>query len=501
MISGSQKQIRTSLFDHEESHRDLRRLTVRGTASTFGAQSLKFVLGIGSTAILARILTPADYGLIAMTGVFTGFISMFKDAGLSMATVQQDRITHDQVSTLFWINLLLCFAISAVMFCAGPGIAAFYKEPRLIGVTWGLAVAFLLGGTTTQHMSLLRRQLRFNSLILIDISSMLLGIVTAVVMAFLGYRYWALVGMAIAMALGGTILTWVILPWIPGRPKRKTGTRRMLRFGSDILIFNIVNYFARQADNLLIGWMWGPVSLAFYEKAYRLLLMPVRQINGPMSSVIVPALSRMKADPQKLARFYLKALELLIGVSVPVVLGFCVFADELVLLWLGPNWVECAHLFRLLTVAAVLGAILNPSGWLMISSGNTRGYKWAGLASSVLIVTAFIIGLPYGARGVAIAYSVATALNFFPAWWFATRGTAVSYGRLLWSFVPVLVAGLIAAAAGHGILQVPIDGLNKLWGFAVAAFAYGGTYMVVLLIGFRRWHVYREVWCELRGRK
>lgn len=486
------------LFSSETVMADLKGRTVRGAATTFGGQGLAFVLGIGSTAILARILTPEDFGLIAMTVVFTGFISMFQDAGLAMATVQQPKISHEQVSTLFWMNTLLALGISLVVVLIAPVVAAFYSDPRLAGVTRGLALGIFVSGVATQHKALLRRQMKFAVLAWTDLGSMTIGVVAGVGLAWLGYGYWSLVGMAVMTAFSGAVWTWLLLPWIPGLPRRRVGAGKMLRFGTDILTFNVVNYFARQADNLLIGWLWGPVALGFYEKAYRILLMPVRQINGPMSAVVVPALSRINHDPERFARLYLKALELLTSVSVPVVLAFCVFADEVVWLWLGPNWQECAHLFRLLTLAAVVGAIQNPVGWLMIAAGNTRTYKLLGVASSILIVSSFVIGLPYGAEGVAIAYSIAACVNFFPTWWFATRNTPVSFGRLLKSFSAPVSAGVIAGGAGYAASQILLPRLGHVGSVIVAGLLYVALYGGVLFVGFGRWKPFQDVVRELR---
>lgn len=487
----------SSLFDDTQVLQDLRRRTVHGAATTFTAQGVSFMLGILSTAVLARLLTPEDFGLIAMTTVFTGFILLFQDAGLTFATIQEEKVTHQQVSTLFWLNMLLACAISAVMWFGAPAVAAFYNEPRLTGVTRGLALAFLVGGVTVQHTALLRRQLRFIVLTTLNIGSTVVGIIVGIVMAVLGYSYWALVGMAIANSVAKTLGVWIVIPWIPCRPTRAVGVRRMLRFGGDILSFNIINYFSRQADTLLLGWMWGPTVLAFYDKAYGMLLLPIRRVNGPMTSVIVPALSRVKSQPKRYSRLFLQALELLTGVSIPVIIGFCVFADDLVLLWLGSQWTACAHLFRLLTIAAVVGALLNTTGWLMISSGNTRMYKWAGVLGAVLYVSSFVIGLPYGAEGVAVAYSIATLINFYPAWWMATKNTPVTIPQVFRAFVPAVVSAIAAATVGYLMSRAEFGIGRPMW-TVLAVLTYVATYCVLLLVCFKRWQKYYAVIHELR---
>lgn len=493
-------RLRDEVFAPPEKPGGLRRKTVRSAAMTFGSQGVKFLMALVSIAILARILTPEDFGLIAMTATATGFLAMFKDAGLGAATVQRPSITHEQISTLFWINVCLALLISLIMFLTAPLVAAFYGEERLVTIMRVLALSFLIGGTTVQHNALMRRQMRFSALAWIDMGSTAAGIITAVAMAKSGCGYWSLVGMAIATALVSSLSTWMALPWMPGPPKRNRESLAMLRFGGDILTFNIVNYFARQADNLLIGWKWGAATLALYDKAYSMLLMPIRQINGPMSSVVVAALSRVEKEPERFSRLYLRALELMVGVSVPLVLGLCVFAESVVYLWLGPQWASSADLFRLLTPAAVIGAMLNPVGWLMIASGNTRTYKYLGIASSILIVAAFVIGLPHGAKGVAAAYSLVTLLNFFPTWWIATRNTVVRFGSVMRTFVAPVSSALAASVAAYPVI-LGMPGAGHLRTIGIAGVVYGAAYGLVMFGGFRRWKVYREVLRELRMEK
>ena len=253
---------RDRVFYTDDLEKDLNSRSVRGGAATVAAQVASFVLRIISTAFLARLLTPEDYGLVAMTVVVTGFAGLFSDAGLTWATVQREEISHEQVSMLFWINAALGCLITLVLVAISPAVAMLYGEPRLLLVTCGLGVTFLLGGLGVQHRALLRRWMRFNTLAIIDVISTFVGIITALVMAYEGFRYWSLVGMALVQALVSVVSAWLVMPWRPGAPRRKSGVGSMVRFGVDILLFNTVNYFSRNADNMLIGWYWARHSSA-----------------------------------------------------------------------------------------------------------------------------------------------------------------------------------------------------------------------------------------------
>lgn len=477
---------------------NLKRRSVRGAAVTGGAQVMKLIIRLGGTAILARLLSPADYGMVAMTTVITGFVGMFTDAGLASATVQRPQISHGEVSTLFWINAILGLVLAGVVASISPAVAWFYDTPQLTPVCAAIALTFLFAGLTVQHQALLRREMRFKLLAITEVVAMLAGIGVAIAMAVGGFGYWSLVGMQVATAATQALCVWLALDWRPGRPEELRSHLPLLRFGGDVLAFNVVNYFARQADNLLIGWYWGASALGLYDKAYALLLLPIKQINGPLGAVAMPALARMQSQPAQFSRFFLSGVQLVASVCVPLVVLVALFADEIVRLWLGPDWSECAHLFRLLSVAAGLGAIGNPVGWYLVALGHTRRYRQLGFRNSAAIVAGFAIGLPYGAEGVALAYSITTVLLFLPTWWFVLRGTPTSLPRFLISLIPPLGATLPAAGVAFAIKRLVMPHGPEWITELLAASAFGLVYALVLLVGFRRWSFFRGILSQLR---
>jgi len=257
---------------------DLKGRSVRGGALTLVAQAVKFALQLGSTIVLARLLTPEDFGLVAMVTAVTGFVMMFKDAGLSVATVQREEITREQVSALFWINAGLSVVLMIVVAALAPLIALFYSEPRLVGITLAISGTFVFAGLTVQHQALLRRQMQFKKLAVLEVASMVFGVATAITMAFLGLGYWSLVGMLAATAGANAVLAWIACAWIPGAPARSDGVGSMLNFGAGVTGFSVVNYFARNADNLLfsedaarriVGVLSGDERLASYRVRVR----------------------------------------------------------------------------------------------------------------------------------------------------------------------------------------------------------------------------------------
>lgn len=406
-------------FDTDHLKDDLKGRSVRGGAATLAGQWANFVVQTISTVILARLLTPADFGLITMVTSVTGFASLFKDLGLSMATVQKAEITHEQISVLFWVNVAVSLLITLITAALAPAIAWFYSEPRLIPVTIALSFAFICGGLTVQHQALLRRQMRFATLAVIPIVAMTVAVICAIIAAFLGFGYWSLVVMELARAAANAIAVWLVCRWWPGLPARGAGVRGMLRFGANLTGFNILNYFARNLDNVLIGRVWGAGPLGFYAKAYGLLMLPISQITGPIAAVAIPALSRLQNDPEQYRRYYYRAINVIAWITMPIIVIIGALSREVILVVLGEQWVEAAVLFKVLAFAALLQPVVNPVGWVYTSLGKTHHMLHWALFAVPLICISFALGLPWGALGVAVSYMICsiTVLTFPALWW------------------------------------------------------------------------------------
>lgn len=455
---------------------------MRGGAFTISAQAIKFILKMGSTMVLARLLAPADFGLIAMITVITGFTTMFKEAGLTLATVQREHITHEQVSTLFWINVALSVVIMIIVALLSPVIAWFYGKPELKLITLVIAGTFIFSGLTVQHQALLRRQMRFKELAIIEILSMAAGVTIAITMALLGFGYWSLVGHFIGAILVNCCLVWMYSRWIPGRAVRGCGVRPMLAFGGGITSFNMMNYFTRNADNVIIGFALGSGPLGIYTKAYNLLMMPIRQFNGPVSSVMVPCLSRLQSDPDRYRRAYLRAISSLAFIGMPLVAFLFVVVDDAVLVILGPGWEAAATVFRWLAPAALLGTIEVAPEWLCKTLGRAKVQViWAAI-SAPIIVGAFIIGAQWGIIGVATAFSISWCSMMMLFIVMSCYRSPVSVISLLFSIMPTLFA-VFGAAAGCLVLAQIVD-LNEqllVVRLLVNTFTFGSLYLVLTL--------------------
>lgn len=469
-------------FDTAHLESDLKGRTVRGGVTTLAAQAVGLVLNVLSIVILARILSPADFGLVAMVTALIGIAAMFKDSGLSAATIQRSTVNHDQISNLFWTNVALSVGLGLCIAAAAPAIVWLYNEPRLLPITLAVAAVFVIDGSALQHQALLRRQMRFGALALIQVASNLLALIAAVAAALGGAGYWALVIQVAVRQVASTFLAWTLSGWVPSRPRQAAGTRSMLGFGGYLTGFSFVNYFARNVDDVLIGRVWGGSELGFYAKAYQILTLPLQQINGPIAAVATPALSRLQEKPEEFRDFFRQVLGVIAALTLPLVGWMILCRRELVLLLLGAQWEAAIGIFGWLAISAFAQPIGNISGVLYVALGRAkRMFKW-GLMSSAWLVAAFFVGIPYGAVGVACAYSVAVLMMMPALIAYAVSGTPVRWQDFFDSIKFPAVATLVMALAGF-IAGEMLDSSSSLWArLLIITAVMWPTYLVTIYL-------------------
>ena len=456
---------RQEYFDTEHLTAAIGSRTARGGVVTIVSHGLKFALSIVATAILARLLTPHDYGLIGMVAVFTGFVAMFKDLGLSLATVQRPEISDEQISTLFWVNVTISAAITALMILLAPLIGWFYGEPRLTLITMVTATGFLFGGLAVQHEALLKRQMRFYALSVIAFTSMMFGYIVGIILAWRGASYWSLVFSQLALLASNMLGVWFTCHWRPGRPQRNTGVRSMLSFGGNITGYALINYISKNIDSLVVGRAFGPQLLGLYAKAIQLLGLPTDQINEPLSTVSIPALSRLANSPERYRQAYLRIMEKVILVTMPAVMLMLATADWLVLIILGPQWGESAKIFVFMGIAGLFQPVAATGGWLLVSQGRVRDMLRWSLINAPISILSILAGVPWGVVGVAASFSIGRILVANPLlFWFVGRKGPVRMGdfyRLLAPFTAASIGSLAACLAFRRF--VPIE--NPVVGF------------------------------------
>jgi len=479
---------------------DLKAKTIRGGLARLFAQGASFLLRVGSLMVLARLLGPRDFGLVGMVTAFTGVLSWFRDFGLSAAAVQRATVTEEQLSTLFWVNIALGAFLALIAAAMAPAIAAFYNEPQLFGVTTVLAAGFLFNSAGVQHSALLQRQMRFTVLAVISVVSLIIGTAIGIFGARAGYGFWALVAMTVAQPLSATIGFWMATGWIPGAPHRHAGIRSMLHFGGTLSLNGLVAYVAYNAEKVLIGRFWGVAAIGIYGRAFQLVTIPTENVNSAVGEVAFSALARLRNDPIRLKSYFLKGFSLVLGLTLPTTIACALFADDIVLFFLGASWKDAAAIVRLLSPTMAILAIINPLGWLIYSIGLVaRGLKIA-LVFAPIMIAGCAIGLPYGPKGIASAYSAVMILWVIPHILWCVHGTAISARDILLTVSRPLASGILAGGLAFGVRLIcgefvsPLPRLVLESGILLVAF-YG-----VLLFAAGQKSLYLDLLSSLKRR-
>lgn len=462
--------------------KDLKEKAIRGGIARVGAQTVFFILRIAALMILARLLDPKDFGLVGMVTAFTSVLNLFRDFGLSTATVQREDISNEQISTLFWINLLVGGVLTLLLAVMAPIVVRFYHEPRLFWVSIALATGFLINAAGVQHSALLQRELRFTALAVIQIIALAVSTALGIGAALLGYGYWSLVVLSITLPLVSTIAYWIAASWIPGPPRKSVGILPMIHFGGSVTLISLIVYVAYNLDKVLLGRFWGAEALGIYGRSYQIINIPTDNLNSAVGEVAFAALSRLQNDPPRLRNYFLKGYTLVLALTVPITCIIGIFPHDLVVTILGSKWNAAIKILQLLAPTILIFAIINPLGWLLFAMGMVKKSLKIALVLAPVVITGYAIGLRYGSNGVALGFSIAMTLWALPHIAWGVHGTPISFGDIMKvTFKPVL-SGAVAVVLGLGA-QFLLGGWPSFPRLLLEVTVLLATYICVLLYG------------------
>ena len=435
---------------------NLKGRAISGGIATTAAGVTRFALSMASIIVLARLLSPADFGLVAMVGALIGFLRVFKEGGLSMATVQKEDVNDAQISNLFWINIGLGALAGLTGAILAPAVAWFFRDSRLVGITVILSSSFLVSGATVQHLALLNRQMRFKIIGFIDVASGAIGLVVAVVMALSGCGYWSLVGSQLAMPVAEFLMASYASQWRPKAFKRRSGTRAMVRFGASLTTATLLRRIADSSDTFLIGRFYGADAVGLYSRAMALLLRPMDQFIFPFDVVVVPALSRMQEQPDRYRRTFLRVYGTIALLSVPMAGLLLGLAHPLVMILLGRQWEGVVPIFTSFAIAAMYIPLGYAAMWLLTTQGRTKDILTTGWIFSSISVVSFVAGLPFGPAGVALAFALLGLLIRLPIQYYVVGRRGPVSTADLWlvflRYMPTWAAVVAGTFLGHLLL-------------------------------------------------
>jgi PST family polysaccharide transporter len=371
-----------------------------------------------------------------------------------------------------------------------PALVSFYGEPRLFWVAVALGVGFIFSGAAAQHQAILLRQMRFAMLAVIEIVSLVVSIVLGVAVAALGLGYWALVVSALSQTIVSAIGQWWAAGWVPSAPQRRSKIRSILRYGGTLTLNTVVVYLAYNTEKVLLGRFLGAETLGLYGRAYTLVTLPTDNLNSTIGGVAFPALCRIQNEPERLRNYFLKGYTLFLSLVMPITVACALFAEDIILVAMGPKWEEAATIFRLLAPTILVFALINPFAWLMLAVGHAgRSLRISFLIAPVVILS-YVIGLRSGPRGVAAGFSIAMVLLATPVILWAKYGTLITVTDVL----KALLMPLGSAAVGAVVVMLcrgPIDKVHFVWARLIVECAIlFGVYLVMNLVVMKQKPVY-----------
>ena len=380
------------------------------TLSLFARRGLSLL----TTIVLARLLAPSDFGLVAMAAVVIGFIELFQDLGTATAVIQRKELSHALLASMFWLNAGFGLSAMLTLYLASPLAGLFYHEPQVVPILQGLSLSFLLSGLSNMQMALLERNLEFNKLARIEMASSLFASLIGMTAAFLGQGVWSIVYQMLAGNVLMTMLLWSTNSWRPSWRFDWPEIRSVMSFSLNLTGASIFTYFARNADKLLIGRVLGSQDLGYYDLAYRLMQLPLQGISAVIARVMFPLYSRMQDDAGQFRRTYLKVASAIALISFPVMLGLTALAGPFVLTLFGAAWMPVIALLLILAPLGAVQSITTTVGSIYTAKGRTDWQLWWTIGAGLLIVLSFVLGLPWGILGVTASYAIMFLLLTYP---------------------------------------------------------------------------------------
>ena len=427
------------------SEESLRQKAIAGVRWTSMGAVVCTLLQLLRLAVLARLLDRNSFGLMAMITVVIGLGQLFQDVGVSNAIIQRSGGNREQLSSLYWLNVVAGLLIFGLVLLFAPWVAVFYGEPRIHGLMFWAAFIFLIGPFGQQFQILLQKELQFKRLAIVEMAGIALGSVVAVWAAWMQQGVFALVlGQiiaAISSSLLAAMLCWKV--WHPLWHFRWGDVRGYVSFGLYQMGERCLNYLAWNTDKLLIGKVLGADDLGLYSVAYQIMIRPLLVINPAVTRVAFPVFSTIQQDDERLKRGYLQVIQLLAFVSIPVYLGMLVTADSLVSFLLGPRWAGVTTVLQILCVLGIFYSLSNPIGSLLLSKGKANVGFWFNVVGLLVYVLGVFAGASHGVAGVAWGILIASASVLFPIeFWIRWKLVRLRPEEFLSRLAPFLILGL-----------------------------------------------------------
>lgn len=437
--------------------------TKTGVIWSFISQGGNQIINLLVTFVLARLITPEEFGTIGMLAVFTSFAKIFVDFGFSTALIQKKDILKQDINTVFFINVCLGTTLSLLFYFLAPTIAAFYDKPELINLTRALSPIFVISslGGVNRALTFKNLEIKLNTIILLVAT--VVSSISVIWMAYNNFGVWSIL---VKMLIDEIIITSLFLYFNPVHQKFNfsySSFKGLFKFGSNVAGDATINYWARNADNLLIGKMLGDGALGIYTKSYALMMLPIRNISGVISRIMFPSFSILQDDIPQIRVIYLKATRLIAFITFPMMTGLAILAEPFVLVAFGNDWVEMIPIISLLSILGAVQSILTLNGAIYNSLGKSYIAFRVTIIMSVIYVTSFVVGILLGGLiGLVIAYSITGLITSIPNFYIAGKQINISVIDMFKNLKNPLIGSIGMAIGLYSIKIFAIDFLKLI---------------------------------------
>lgn len=446
---------------------NLRQKAVKGVIwsaiQSWGGQMISLVV----FSLLARLLEPKTFGLVALASVFIAFMQVFLDQGFGEAIVQRQEIDPEHLDTAFWTSLGISLLLTVCVIAGAGPVAALFNQPSLIPIIRWLSLSFLFSAFSSVQTAILSRRFAFKALSTRSLIATCIGGLVGVIMAFQGFGVWSLVGQQLVNGLVAVLVLWTVSDWRPGFNVSAKHFKELFTFGINVLGFNFLNFFNRRGDDLLIGYFLGPVALGYYNVAYRLLLVMTQVLVSTTTKVALPTFSRLQHEPERLRRAFYTATQLSSLITFPISLGVAALAPELVQSLFGNQWTPSIPVMQVLVFIVPIHLILYYNSSVIMAMGKPSWRLGIHMINVLVNVIAFALVVRWGIVAVAAAYVIRGYLLLPISLW--------ALQKLIRINLTTYLSQYFAPIAGSLLIASVILGLKHFFGSLINSYALLGV--------------------------
>lgn len=467
-------------YNFDPEHNDYKSSAANGLVFSGSAQAIKIITQFISIIVMARLLTPEDFGLMAMVFPVYAFATMFSDLGFSNAVIQRPKVNHEQVNALFWTGASMGVVIMFVLCAISPLVGVFYGDPRVVPLTIAMAVLVGISGLGIQHGTIMRRRLMFRTQAVIGVTANIFGLIVAIAIAYLYQTYWALFWGMATTTLTAFLGVWICVRWMPGKPARADGAWEMIKYGLGMASGNFMGFLTSNISTIVIGKTFGTHVLGLYDRSHKILMAPMQQALFPLSGVLVPVLHRLQGDPDRYKRTFLRALGSILFLFYPGILWAVISSDSLILLLLGQDWHGVIPLFAVISLCAFTKLLNMGAKWLFETQGRSGDFAKTQFFGGVATILGVVIGAQFGIMGVVICFTISRYIVTPMIWYYACRKGVVTLKGVCFRLLPLFSGLCVSAICVYFWHQ--IDAIPRLLElFMGLCLSYGMTITVMLL--------------------